>query len=95
MTSDFPQDFELSNLLDIPFGRIINSRFLSKTEMSVLFMLITNRRSLPVYHGNYWACYECTFKSRSIETMAIHIMRSHESAPFTDEEILETEELVV
>ena len=93
MRSDFTQAFELPNLLNIPFGRIVESGSLSKVELSTLFKLIRNRRSLPIYHGDFWACYECSFKSETLGTMAMHIMQEHKSAPLSDEEVLEVEEL--
>lgn len=85
----------LSNLLDLPFGKIIDSGFLSKTEVAILFKLIRNRRSLPVYRGDFWACYECAYQCETLEAMARHIMVMHESAPLSDEEILESEGLGV
>ena len=88
--SNFPQTLELPNLLNTsPFGRIVESGFPNKTQISILFNLIRNRRSLPIYRGNHWACYECKFTSKTLGTMAMHIMRIHEPAPINNEEILE------
>ena len=95
MRSDFTQAFELPKFLNITFGKIVESGSLSKAELSILFRLIRNRRSLPVYRGDFWACYECSFRSETLRTIAMHIMREHESAPFTDEETLEAEELEI
>ena len=95
MNSEFSQALGLTNLLNLPFGRIIESGFLSKAELSTLFELIRNRRFLPVYRGDVWACYECAFRCETLEAMATHIMQWHESAPLNDEEILESEELEV
>lgn len=95
MSSEFSQALGLSNLLNLPFGKIIESGFLSKAEAAILFKLIRNRRSLPVYRGDVWACYECAFRCERLEAMARHIMLMHESAPLTDEEILESKELEV
>ena len=93
MSGDFSQALGIPNLLEIPFGRIIESGYLSKAELSKLFKLIRNRRSLPVYRGDFWACYECSFKSEKLGTMAMPIMRAHDSAPLSDEEILEAGKL--
>ena len=93
MRSDCTQAFELPNFLNITFGRIVESGSLSKADLSLLFKLIRNRRSLPVYRGDFWACYECAFRSETLGAMARHIMREHESAPLSDEEMLEAEEL--
>ena len=95
MRSDFTQAFELPNFLNITFGRIVESGSLSKAELSILFKLIRNRRSLPVYRGDFWVCYECSFRTDTLGTMEMHIMREHESAPLSDEEMLEAEELEI
>jgi hypothetical protein len=87
--SNLPQTFELPNLLDVSFVRIADAGFPNEKQASILFKLIRNRRSLPVYRGNFWACYECKFTSITLEAMAMHIMRVHKSAPISDEEILE------
>jgi hypothetical protein len=91
--SNFSQTFELPDLLDNSFEGMIESGFLDKMELSILFMLIRHRRSLPIYHGDYWACYECAFKTTTLGAIAMHIMRAHEPAPLTDEEILESRKL--
>jgi hypothetical protein len=95
MSHDFSQTLGLPSLLDAAFGRIVESGSLSKAELSILFELIRNRRSLPVYRGEFWACYECAFRSETLGTMAMHVMRVHQSAPFSEEELLEAEELEV
>jgi hypothetical protein len=92
--SNFSQTLELPNLLNISsFGRIAGSGFPNQTHTSILFKLIKNRRSLPVFRGNFWACYECKFTSKSLGAMAMHIMTAHEPAPINDEEILEALEI--
>ena len=93
MSGEFSRALGLPNLLEIPFKKIIESGFLSKSELSMLFKLIRNRRSLPVYRGDFWACYECSFKSEKLGTIVMHIMRAHDSAPMSDGEILEAGKL--
>jgi hypothetical protein len=95
MSSDFPQALGLPDLIDVTFGGIVESGFLNKAELSILFTLIRNRRSLPIFQGDFWACYECSFRSKTLGAMAMHIMRAHESAPPSDDEMFEAEELEV
>jgi hypothetical protein len=95
VSNDLQQGFGLPDLLGPTFGRIIEAGFLSKAELSILFQLIRNRRSLPVYHGDFWACYECSFTSETLGTIAMHIMRVHRPAPFSEEDLLEAAELEV
>lgn len=92
MKCNFSQALRLPNLLDASFGSILESGFLNKTKLSMLFKLIRNRRSLPVYRGDFWICYECLFTSEKLGTMTMHIMRAHKSAPLSDEEIADAQE---
>lgn len=66
--------------------RIVNPGFFNKKELAIFFELIRQRRSLPVFHGDIWRCFNCGFWAYDFEQMAIHILESHDPAPFVDEE---------
>ncbi|HPC95673.1 MAG TPA: hypothetical protein PLU87_12070 [Sedimentisphaerales bacterium] len=63
----------------IPEG-VIDAGFLSDAELAVLVELTQHRRSLPVYHGWCWCCYECGFVSTDLTSMGRHILRAHQPA---------------
>lgn len=74
--------------LDWPDGpeRIVDLGFLGDEGMRTFLRLIHLRRSLPVYRGPFWRCYECAFESVDLTTMATHIIRTHPAAPFDEDE---------
>jgi len=59
---------------------VIDAGFLSDAELAVLVELTQHRRSLPVYHGWCWCCYECGFVSTDLTSMGRHILRAHQPA---------------
>ena len=63
----------------IPEG-VIDAGFLSDSDLAVFADLTNHRRSLPVYHGWCWCCYECGFSSTDLRTVGRHILRAHEGA---------------
>ena len=69
-------------------SRVIELGFLSDEDLSVFASLIGKRRSLPVYRGGFWGCYECPFESTDLKDIKRHIMRAHNPAPPSDEEEL-------
>jgi hypothetical protein len=69
--------------------RTIHLGFLNADELALFSMLIRHRRSLPVYLGGYWRCYACLFECTDFAAMANHIMKTHQAAPFNDEDRLE------
>lgn len=69
----------------IPEG-VINAGFLSDEDLAVLMELTHHRRSLPVYHGWCWCCYECGFASADLAAVGRHLMRMHPAAPMDRED---------
>jgi hypothetical protein len=64
----------------IPEG-VIDAGFLSDGDLAVFVELTKHRRSLPVYHGWCWCCYECGFSATDLRAVGRHIMQSHQAAP--------------
>ncbi len=64
----------------IPEG-VIDAGYLSDEDLAVLIELTHHRRSLPVYHGWCWCCYECEFTSTDLAQVGRHIMQTHRPAP--------------
>jgi hypothetical protein len=62
--------------------------FLGDKDLSLFDWLIHNRRSLPVYQGSSWRCFECSFESADLWIMAVHIMHVHDSIRARSEESL-------
>lgn len=60
--------------------------YFDEQELAIFNRLIRHRRSLPVYLGNFWRCYDCLFESESFETVAEHIIRVHPPAPIDDDD---------
>lgn len=71
--------------------RIVLTGFFNEKELEIFFELIQHRRRLPVFHGDFWRCYDCSFESGSFEEMAVHIMKCHEPGPVNAEDKLEQE----
>ena len=69
--------------------RVVELGSLSDEDLSLFVRLFDHRRSLPVYRGPSWRCYQCQFESADLETMTTHIMRTHKPAPLTDDEIID------
>jgi hypothetical protein len=71
--------------------RIVHPGFFNERELETFFELIQHRRQLPVFHGDFWRCYDCVFESEGFEEMAAHIMKSHEPTLINVEDELEPE----
>jgi hypothetical protein len=71
--------------------RIVLTGFFNERELEIFFELIQHRRQLPVFHGYFWRCYDCSFESKDFKEMAGHIMRSHERRPISVEDEMEQE----
>jgi hypothetical protein len=61
--------------------RVVMPGFFSDDELTVFGHLISSRRCLPVYCGDFWTCYECDFMADRFDVMARHIMTEHKPAP--------------
>jgi hypothetical protein len=70
---------------------IIITGFFNEKELEIFFELIHHRRQLPVFHGDFWRCYDCVFESEGFEEMAVHVMKSHEPTLINVEDELEQE----
>ena len=75
----------------LPSERIVHPGFFNERELEIFFELIQHRRQLPVFHGDFWRCYDCVFESGGFEEMAVHIMRSHEPGSINVEDKMELE----
>jgi hypothetical protein len=71
--------------------RIVLTGFFNERDLEIFFELIRHRRQLPVFHGDFWRCYDCSFESRGFKEMAVHIMRYHEPMSISVEDELEQE----
>jgi len=69
-----PDQFPASNAA---FRRVVDVGFLSDADLDVFHQLTRYRRSLPLYLGGFWRCYECKFESSNLVAMGTHIMRTH------------------
>ena len=75
----------------LPSERIVHPGFFNERELEIFFELIKHRRQLPVFHGDFWRCYDCSFESEGFEEMAVHIMESHEPTSINVEDKMEQE----
>jgi len=66
---------------DAMFERIIEAGFLSDDDLEIFRQLTKHRRSLPLYFGGFWRCYECEFESSDLAAIGTHILEAHEPAP--------------
>jgi hypothetical protein len=65
--------------------------FFDCRELEIFSELIFHRRQLPVFHGDFWRCYDCGFESEAFEEMAIHIMKDHGPTSINMEDKVEPE----
>lgn len=79
-----PSGFESENI--VPHG------FLDEAELTAFSVLIQHRRSLPLYFGDCWRCYLCTYTCFDFFDMVDHILQSHGPEPFNEADEAELEE---
>jgi hypothetical protein len=72
--------------------RIMPAEFLSEAELTAFSLLIHHRRSLPLYFGDCWRCYLCTFECFDFFDMVDHLLQTHEPEPFNEADDAELEE---
>jgi hypothetical protein len=72
---------------------IIPSGHFTDAELAAFSRLIDRRRSLPIYYGDCWRCYLCTFECFDFFDMVDHLLNAHGPEPFNaaDEADLEEE----
>ena len=68
-----------SDFGDLPSEKIVPHGFFTERELAIFSELIRQFYELPVYHGDYWQCYYCSFNSCDFEGMASHILKVHKS----------------
>ena len=74
---------------------IVLTGFFKEKELELFFKLIQHRRQLPVFHGDFWRCYDCDFESGGLDEMAVHIMESHKPTSINVEDERDRELAVV
>jgi hypothetical protein len=67
---------------------MIPQTFLGEKELTGFARLIGGRRPLPLYFGDCWRCYACTFECFDFFDMVDHIFKAHDAAPL-DEDFVE------
>jgi hypothetical protein len=70
---------------------IVLTGFFNERELEIFSELIQHRRQLPIFHGDFWRCYDCVFESEGFKEMAVHIMKFHEPVSLKTEDELEQE----
>ena len=73
--------FARPGVSDAMFERVIEAGFLSNEDLEIFRRLTKRRRSLPLYLGGFWRCYECEFESSDFAAMGAHILETHKPAP--------------
>lgn len=61
----------------LPSDRTVIGGFFNEKELEVFSELIQHRCQLPVFHGDFWRCYDCGVESEDFEKIAEHIMEAH------------------
>lgn len=74
-------------------GMVITG-FFNEKDLEIFSELIQRRRQLPVFHGDFWRCYDCGFESEDFEEIAAHIMKSHGPTSINVEDGMEQEFVV-
>lgn len=77
---------ELDILPEDQVEDVIGAGYFSDEQLDAFFQLVTHRRSLPVYANGIWYCYECCFQAGDIQTMSVHILKTHNRAPVNERE---------
>ncbi len=75
----------------VPSERIVQPGFFNERELEIFSELIQHRLQLPVFHGDFWRCYDCCFESEGFEEMAAHIIKSHEPGSISVKDKMEQE----
>jgi NAD-dependent dihydropyrimidine dehydrogenase PreA subunit len=75
----------------VPTG-IVPAGFLNEAELTAFSPLIHHRRSLPIYFGDCWRCYLCTYECFDFFDMVDHLLQAHEPEPLNEADEAELEE---
>jgi hypothetical protein len=60
-----------------PSDRTVIGGFFNERELEIFSELIQHRCQLPVFHGDFWRCYECSFETEDFQKVAGHILAAH------------------
>ena len=82
------QDSTAHSERTVPWG------FFDEAELTAFSLLIQHRRSLPLYFGDCWRCYLCTFECFDFFDMVDHILQIHDPEPFNEEDEAEQDRWV-
>jgi hypothetical protein len=86
------EDFPFTEFLGATSERTIPAGFFSEMELGAFSLLIRHRRSLPLYFGDCWRCYQCTFECFDFFDMVDHLLQAHEPEPFNEADEAEGDE---
>jgi hypothetical protein len=85
-------DAESANPFTTEPEGIIPSGYFTDAELRAFSLLIDCRRSLPLYFGDCWRCYLCTFECFDFFDMVDHILKAHGPEPFNEADRTDMEE---
>ncbi|MBN1507692.1 MAG: hypothetical protein JW955_12645 [Sedimentisphaerales bacterium] len=74
-----------------PERTVLGGHF-DEAELMAFSTLIHHRRPLPIYFGDCWKCYLCTFECFDFFDMVDHILQTHDPEPFNEEDERESDE---
>jgi NAD-dependent dihydropyrimidine dehydrogenase PreA subunit len=92
MVSYSMEDLPSTDHFDVGSERTIPLGFLSEEELMAFSLLIDYRRSLPIYFGDCWRCYLCTFECFDFFEMVDHLLKTHDPEPLNEADEAELEE---
>jgi hypothetical protein len=85
-------DLQAAGRFQIGPERTIPLGFLSEEELMAFSLLIDYRRALPIYFGDCWRCYLCTFECFDFFEMVDHLLKAHDPEPLNAADEAELEE---
>lgn len=92
MVSYSMEDFPSARPFDMASEKTVPAEFLGEAELMGFSVLIHHRRSLPLYFGDCWRCFLCTFECFDFFDMVDHLLQLHEPEPFNEADEAELEE---
>ena len=78
------EDLSSADPFDVGSEKRVPTGFLGEAELVAFSVLIHHRRSLPLYFGDCWRCYLCTFTCFDFFDMVDHILKAHDPEPFNE-----------
>jgi NAD-dependent dihydropyrimidine dehydrogenase PreA subunit len=90
---DYPMDdLQFANPFTAESEGVIPSGYFTDVELRAFSLLIHRRRSLPIYFGDCWRCYLCTFECFDFFDIVDHILKAHGPEPFNEADEADLEE---